>query len=125
MSTPRITRAQAAEHFARRVAGQNPPPVQALLDGLWSGKPQEAEPVEEVVVPMASRVGLTEMARMLGPGVFEFTVPSNGVYSFTLEAPPFDGPQNRQGRRAHARKMRKLGLGLLEIRRVATEGGAQ
>lgn len=64
MNTPRITRAQAAEHFARNAAGKNPPPVQALLDGLWSGKPQEAEPVEEVVVRMGERVGFTDLMTM-------------------------------------------------------------
>lgn len=125
MTTPRITRQDAANHFGKHVAGQHPPRAKAILDDIWGGKPEPDEPVEEFVTPLASRAGLTELARTLGPGVYEFTVPEDGVYEFTLEAPPFEGPQNRQGRRAHARKMRKLGRRLVEIRRVSAEGGVQ
>lgn len=118
MNTPRITRQDAANHFGKHVAGQHPPRAKVILDDIWGGKQQSAEPVEEVVFRMAERVGFTELSRTLGPGIFEFTVPEDGYYSFLHQAPPFEGPQNRQGRRAHARKMRKLGLGLVEIRKV-------
>jgi hypothetical protein len=64
MTTPRITRAQAAEHFAKNVAGKNPPLVQALLDVLWSGNQPPAEPAEEVVVPMGQRIGFTDLMTM-------------------------------------------------------------
>ncbi|MDR5654898.1 hypothetical protein [Ruixingdingia sedimenti] len=64
MNTPRITRAQAAEHFATNVAGQHPPRAKAILDDIWGGKPQPSEPAEEVVVPMGQRVGFTDLMTM-------------------------------------------------------------
>jgi len=67
---------------------------------------------------------ISELGRRLGPGVFEFTVDENGDYEVTFEAPPYDGPQNRNGRRAYARMMRKRGYSQVEVHRVVAEGGA-
>ena len=81
MTTPRITRQDAANHFGKHVAGQHPPRAKAILDDIWGGKPQPAkrgqiytvdtnvsmdahEPIKEVVVPMGQRVGFTDLMTM-------------------------------------------------------------
>ena len=81
MNTPRITRAQAAEHFAKSIAGRHHPRAKALLDDIWGGKREAAkpaqiysvdanvsmdvhEPIQEVVVPMGQRLGFTDLMTM-------------------------------------------------------------
>jgi hypothetical protein len=91
MTTPRITRQDAANHFGKHVAGQHPPRAKAILDDIWGGKPQAAEPVEQVVVPMGQRVGFTDIV-VMGLDIDWKTA--------VAPAPAMPLPGNRKARRA-------------------------